>query len=445
MTATKRPGRRRVLKLAAATAALPLVHIRTAGSAGKLTVVVPDHWVPGGNVAMRKQIEAFADEHKVEVQADFLQGATNRSTLAAEALGKAGHDVQNFPVWESHNNIDFLDPVDDVMGGLIGQYGPTNEICEYLARQKGHWRAVPISTMSLYYCALGRISQLKQAGLDIQAMYPAHADGSPLAAGWTYDKFLATAETCHRMGVPFGIGLGVTGDTVNWIGQMFASFGAELIDRNGKLQLGSDAVRQVLEYAARLVRVVPDNAVAYDDASNNRAFISGKSALVFNPPSPWAVALRDSPAVAEDTWVFPAPAGPAGRFESYATNFWGIWTFAKNKSAAKAFITYMSQRERIEARCIATIGYDIPPFASMSDFPIWDQVGPPPGMCFNYPLRPIHKARPHIAMSPAPPEIAVRAYNRGTIGTMLAKLRDGQTVPQVIRWAGDELSGFIER
>jgi len=445
MTKAREQGRRRTLKLAAAAAALPLVHIRTAGAAGKLSIVVPDHWVQEGNVVMRRQIEAWANENKVEVQADFLAGPTARTTLAAEALAKTGHDVATLPIWEVHNNIDQLDPVDDVMARLTGQYGPTNEICEYLGRESGKWRAVPISTMSLYYCALGRISILKQAGLDIQAMYPARAGGSPTAADWTYDTYLKTAEACHKMGMPFGTGLGVTGDSVCWIGQMFASFGAELIDREGNIQVGSDAVRQVLEYSQKLVTFLPENAVAYDDASNNRAYISGKSALVFNPPSPWAVAKREAPAIALDTWVFPAPAGPAGRFEAYATNFWGIWSFAKNKSAAKDLIIYLMQRERVQARCDATIGYDIPPFASMVDFPIWEQVSPPDGLCYNYPLRPFHGARPYIAMSPAPPGMAVKAFNRGTIATMLARLRDGQSVPQVIAWARDELAGFMER
>ena len=36
------PGRRRALKLAAASTALPLVHIRTAGAAGSLSIVVPE-------------------------------------------------------------------------------------------------------------------------------------------------------------------------------------------------------------------------------------------------------------------------------------------------------------------------------------------------------------------------------------------------------------------
>jgi ABC-type glycerol-3-phosphate transport system substrate-binding protein len=442
MTKARHVRRRRVLGLAAA---LPLVHIRTAGAAGKLSIVVPDHWIAEGNVVLRRQIDAFAAQSKVEVQADFLAGATARSTLAAEALAKTGHDVQNFPIWEVHNNAASLDSVDDVMAGLTSQYGPTNEICEYLGREDGQWRGVPISTMTLYYCALGRISVLKQAGLDVQALYPAQADGSPLAAGWTYDAYLKAAELCHNAGMPFGTGLGTTGDSVCWVGQMFASFGAELVDRDGKVDVGSDAVRQVLEYSQKLVSFLPENAVAYDDASNNRAFISGKSALIFNPPSPWAVAKREGSAISLDTWAFPAPAGPAGRFEAYAPNFWGIWSFAKNKSAGKAIIAYLMQREQVQERCNAVIGYDVPPFASMVDFPIWERVGPPEGICYNYPLRPVHKARPYIAMSPAPPGIAVRAFNRGTMPTMLARLRDGQSVPQVIAWAQDELDGFAER
>ncbi len=436
-------GRRGALTLAAA--ALPLVHIRTAAAAGKLAIMVPDHWVQEGNVVMRRQIEAWGAENKVEVQADFLTGVATRTTIAAEALGKSGHDIAVLPVWEVHNNIDFLDSADDIMAALTKQFGPTNEICEYLGREQGVWRAVPISTMSFYYCALGRISVLKQAGVDILDMYPVRAGGSPSAANWNYDTYLKTAEACHKMGMSFGTGLGTTSDSIGWVGQMFASFGAELLDRNGNITVDSDGVRQVLEYSKQLVKFLPENAVAYDDASNNRAYISGKSALVYNPPSPWSVAKREAPAVALDTWVFPSPAGPKGRFETYSTNFWGVWKFAKNKSAAKALITYLMQRKQVEERCIATIGYDIPPFASMVDFPIWDQVGQPDGLCYNYPLRPFHNARPYIPMSPAPPGIAVKAFNRGTMPTMLARLHAGQTIPQVIAWAKDELAGFAER
>ena len=46
----------------------------------------------------------------------------------------------------------------------------------------------------------------KFAGIDVQAMYPAHPS-APEAADWTYDTFLKAAEACHKAGYPFGIGL----------------------------------------------------------------------------------------------------------------------------------------------------------------------------------------------------------------------------------------------
>jgi hypothetical protein len=49
MAESRRMTRRNALKLAASAAALPLVHIRTVGAAGKLSVCFWDHWVPGGN------------------------------------------------------------------------------------------------------------------------------------------------------------------------------------------------------------------------------------------------------------------------------------------------------------------------------------------------------------------------------------------------------------
>jgi hypothetical protein len=36
----------------------------------------------------------------------------------------------------------------------------------------------------------------------------------------------------------------------------------------------------------------------------------------------------------------------------------------------------------------------------------------------------------------------VQIYNRGTMPTMLAKLRGGQSITQVVSWAENELEGF---
>ena len=438
-------ARRAALKTAAAAAALPLVHIRTAAAAGKLSLGLWDHWVPAGNAAMKKIIDAWADANKVEVSVDFITTVGNKNllTIAAEAQSKTGHDVEAFPAWEILNNQQNLEPVDDVVGGLVKQYGPLNPVAEYLAKVRGHWMAVPSSSGSQFKPSCARISVFKAAGADVQAWYPANAEHSPAADAWTWEKLLQLAPAAQQAGMPFALGLGQTTDSVDFVGALFRSYGAQLVNEQGEITVKSDAVRQALEYMAKLTKYLPPDVYSYDDASNNRALISGKSALIFNPPSAWAVAKRDNPSVAADCWTFPSPAGPQGRFVPHLPFFWGIWSFAKNKSAAKDLLTHLAQREQVEALATAVSGYDIPPFQSMTDFKVWEQVEPPLGTVFNYPIRPFHNATPSIAAFPAPPEIAVQIYNRATMTTMVAKMtQGGQSMDAVIAWAQDELEGF---
>ncbi len=230
---------------------------------------------------------------------------------------------------------------------------------------------------------------------------------------------------------------------MDFAGALLASFGADLVNAKSEPTLGTDELKQALEYAQRLVKFLPKDSVSYDDASNNRALIAGKAALIFNPPSAWAVAKRDAPQVAADSWTFSSPKGPKGRYVPSAYFFLGIWNFSSNQSAAKDLVAYLSQREQIEERDNVVQGYDIPPFVSMTDFKVWRDVEPPKGTVYNYPIRASHHAQPNVTGMAAPPEIAVQMYNRGTHSTMLAKLQSGQSIPEVISWAKNEIQGFM--
>jgi len=448
MTDTPGLSRRSMLKAgaAAAGAALPLVHVRTAAAAGKLTLGLWDHWVPAGNGAMQKLVNAWADRNKVEVTIDFITSVGNKNllTIAAEAQARTGHDVEAFPAWEIHNNQQVLEPVDDVVEALIKQNGAINPVNEYLSKINGHWMAVPSSSGTQYKPSCARISQFKASGVDVQAWYPARAEHTPESDQWTWDKLLELAPAAQKAGLAFGLGLGQTTDSVDFVGALFRSYGAELVNSKGDITVKSDPVRMALEYMVKLAKYLPGDVYSYDDASNNRALISGKSALIFNPPSAWAVAKRDNPSVAADCWTFPTPAGPKGRFVPYLPYFWGIWSFAKNKAAAKDLLAFLCQREQVEALSTAVSGYDIPPFLAMSDFKVWGEVEPPLGTVFNYPIRPFHNATPSIAALPAPPDIAVQIYNRATMTTMVAKMtQGGQSMNDVLAWAQDELEGFM--
>lgn len=437
--------RRGALGLAAA--ALPLVHIRTAGAAGKLNVGFWDHWVPGANDVMQKQITAWAEKNKVEVTADFITttGGKLQLTPAAETQAKTGHDVMSFITWDVHNYADSLDPVDDQMKRLEAANGSVNKVSSYLAKVNGHWAAIPASNGTQTKPPCARISWFKKNGLDLQAMYPTHEGHNALQDNWTWETFMKYAELAQKDGLTFALGMGggLNTDATDMHGALFAAFGGTLIDAEGKSQLNSDGTMRALEFAQRLVKFYPADAVSYDDASNNRGLISGKSALIFNPPSAWAVAKRDAPDVAADCWTFPAPKGPKGRFVPTQQYFWGVYKFSQNKSAAKDLLEYLMQRENVEARDVASDGYDLAPYAKLNDFKIWEEVGPPKGTVYNYPIRAASGQEPSLTGSEAAPEVAVQIYNRAIHNQMMARLRDGQSIKQVISWAQDELEGFV--
>jgi hypothetical protein len=128
------------------------------------------------------------------------------------------------------------------------------------------------------------------AGIDVQAMYPAGAP--PKADAWTLDAFLKAAEACQKGGHAFGIGLGTTSDSVDTAGAIFHSFGAVLVNAKGDITVKNDKVRQALELLQEADAFLPEDAPAWDDASNNKWLVSGKGRLIMNPPSAWAVAKR---------------------------------------------------------------------------------------------------------------------------------------------------------
>src|SRR6185295_11190553 len=233
---------------------------------------------------------------------DFIPSTGNKMILtqAAEAQARSGHDVLAFDQWAAHQYADKLTPVNDVMDGLIKQYGPVSKAVEYLGTSGGKWLAVPVAWGSAPLPPCARISMIKSiTGEDV--------------AEWTYEKQLKMAEQCHKAGRLFALGCGMNSTDANqtW-GATFGAFGAHLVDGKGNVTVDSDPVREVLDYVKRFAPYLPSEAGAYDDASNNKAFIAGAAALIWNPPSAWAVARRDAPAIAADTWHFPTPKGKMG-------------------------------------------------------------------------------------------------------------------------------------
>jgi ABC-type glycerol-3-phosphate transport system substrate-binding protein len=439
--------RRSVLKAAAlASTALTAPFVHGAFAAGKLSCGFWDHWVSTATAPLEQLCREWAAKEKVDITVDFItsNGDKDLLTMAGEAQAKSGHDVLQFISWYATGQADNLEPVDDVVAHIIAQNGSPSKAAEYLGKANGHWTVVPTGYGSTLSPPCARIDLLRQfAGLDVTKMYPVGAPpDQQLEDSWTWDFFLIAAEQCFKAGYPFGMPLSTTPDAVNWVGTMFAAYGARLVDEEGNITVKSDATRQVLEWFRKAVPLFPPTVFAWNDASNNKALISGQSALIMNSPSAWAVAKRDAPKIAEQLWTFQPPKGPQGRFNTGINRFWGIWNFSANKPAAKSLLTYLSTRSAVERLVNASQGYDVPPYAKLVDFPVWADAEPPKGTLYNFPPRP--DTIVSVTGYPAPPKLGVQMYAQGTMCKMIAKCtQEGQSIDAAIDYAQSELEGFM--
>lgn len=442
-----RPTRRSVMKTAAvATGAFALPFMHGAHAAGKLSVGFWDHWVPGANAPLEAMCREWAAKEKVDIAVDFItsNGDKDLLTLMAEGQAKAGHDILSITSWYAAGQAEKLEPVDDVMAAIIAENGRPSTGAEYLAHHNGHWVAVPTSYGSTVSPPCARIDLFKEhVGLDLTKMYP--ATGVPdkeLADKWTWDFFLEAAGKCHKAGVPFGMPMATTPDAVNWVGTMFTAHGVQMVDKEGNITVKSDATRQVLEYFKKLVPLLPSGVFAWNDASNNKALISGQSALIMNAPSAWAVAKRDAPKIAEQLWTFQPPKGPKGRYISGIYRFLGIWNFSPNKSAAKSLLAFLSTRASVERLVKASQGFDMPPFDKLHDFPVWAEAEPPKGTLANFPPR--GETLVSVTGYPAPAKIGVQIYAQGTACKMIAKCtQEGRSIDEAMNFAASELESFM--
>ena len=440
-----RPSRRTIVagSAAAASAMVAAPFVRTAHAAGSLSVGLWDHWVPGANAETEKLVKAWAEKEKVDVKIDFITSQGNKLllTVVAQAQAKSGYDVIFLPSWLTSRHHEVLEPVDDLMAELIKENGDVSSVSQYLGRIKGVWYAVPATMGAQMKGPSTRIDLMKQhAGLDFQEMYP--AGGPPKADAWTYDAMLKAAEACHKAGVPIGIGLGTTADSVDTAGAIFAAFGATLVDEKEKITVKTDTVRQALDYCKRLFAFLPADAPAWDDASNNKLFVAGKTAMIMNPPSAWAVAVRDAPAIAAQTWHHPMPVGPKGRYASFLQPFLGVWSFSKNKSAGKSLLRHMGSRASAESMVNGSKGYDIPPFAKFKNFSAWSEIGPPKGTLYHYPDPHGHQILAVSAM-PSPHHIAERIYYQAVMTKMIVRHGQGEAMEKTLAWAESEIEGFM--
>ncbi len=216
----------------------------------------------------------------------------------------------------------------------------------------------------------------------------------------TWDEFreMAKAMTDPSKGVyGAGIGLGATNSDAEWLNQvMLWGLGGALIDKDSKTIIAnSPKTVKALEYISSIYlndKSTPPSAINWDDAGNNKAYLSGQAAMVINAGTLLAAIKTDNPDLYAKTGVAEIPSGPDGFYMPSAGSYLGIFKSTKYPEDAKKLIEYTYDSAWYDSWMKADMPAIVPIFEKAKDQPEWQEKLTKPfidslrGMCFiGYP------------------------------------------------------------
>ena len=146
--------------------------------------------------------------------------------------------------------------------------------------------------------------------------------------------------------------------------------GASEQDEAGKkIVLNSKEAVEATKFVAALYKeAMTSDVLSWNDASNNQYLVSGVGSYIINPISAYRTFQKSNKAGADDTFVMAPPKGPAKQIMGAASEFYGIWKFAKNKEAAIEFLKHY--RDNWPEAFKASEGYNNPCFAGLVPKPM---------------------------------------------------------------------------
>jgi multiple sugar transport system substrate-binding protein len=360
MSSTTRVTRRRFLQeTSLALAAAPLISApfvsKALADTKTLSIVQWSHFVPEYDKWFDNFAKSWGEKNKIAVTVDHVPVQNGPARAAAEASAGSGHDLFGFNgAGGAHLYRKFFLDVSDLVKETEKKYGKVSVIGKQLGYNADDqtWSAFPD-----YYINFPGMYQ--KSLWDEIGMLPD-----------TWDNLRIGGAKLKAKGHPVGISLGHSNDpSTTWRGLLW-SYGASIQDESGKnIVLNSkEAVEAVKLCAAIYKEAMASDVLSWNDSSNNQYIDSGVASYIVNPISAYRTAQKLNKKLADDIYVTEPPKGPVRRMMGAASEFYGIWKFAKNKEGAIEFLKYYA--EHWPEAFKASEGYNNPCFANLVPKPM---------------------------------------------------------------------------
>jgi multiple sugar transport system substrate-binding protein len=317
------------------------------------------YFVQAEDDAFVKLTEAFtqATGVKVIISRESYEDVQPKASVAANT--GAGQDMfwglYSLPHLFPQKCLDVSD-VADYLGKKYGGWVPSAQAYGMSGKK---WIAIPVcySGNMINY----RLDASKKAGF---SKFPESTDA-----------FLEYAKAMKKNNTPGGFALGhASGDGNAWVYWCLWAHGGNVVDKSDKVIINTPETEKALVYAKQLFENMIPGTAAWNDASNNKAFLGGEINWTDNGISIYVAAKKDPTKVdiAKDMDHAVWPVGPVGKpTELHLMYPILAMTYTKYPQACKALMAFMLEADQFNKWLEAAQGYLTHCLNAYDKNPVW--------------------------------------------------------------------------
>ena len=436
-------SRRRFLQLsgAGATAAQAggLAGILASGRAPAYAQQTMIHWlrwtdfVPASDQYMKsKLVEQCQKDLGIKLNVETINANDLQARVTSAIQSGTGADVicavSNWPQLYADSVADVSDVAEEIGKAEGGYY----DLFKIVAQKDGKWLGVPWTIVA--GLLTNRTSWMQEVGF------------GPDKMPGTWDEYRAAGKKLKAAGHPFGQTAGHTfGDAPSfWYPLLWSFGGREIADDKKTVALDSKETVESVKFAVAFWKDCCDEGgLAWDDSSNNRAFLSGTISSSNNGASIYIEAKRKPDSyqtekgqpMFKDIFHSRLPKGPAGQF-IYPTPMTDmVMKYSKNQDAAKKFLAWVMSKPVFEGWFTTQQGYCTGATTDWEKDPVWNA---DPVLL---PFKDVGRISTRYAGHAGPSgRAAAETVTKYIITDMYAKAIQGMAPEEAVKWAHGELA-----
>lgn len=434
-----RIDRRKLLQLsgigAIATRTGGLAAIAALGRAPAYAQSTTLHWlrwndfVPASDKVLRTEIAPACEKALgIKLNIEMINGNDIQARTTAAIQSGSGPDVicalNNWPQLYADSVADVSEVAEAIGKAQDGFYEESRAV----ANDGKKWIAVP-------WCILGaqiayRKSWFEEIG---HSKFPD-----------TWEAYRDAGKKLKAAGRPIGQALGHSfGDPPTFAYPYLWSWGGKEVEADGKtVVLNSKATVDSVRFMTGFWKDAHDEGgLAWDDSSNNRAFLAGTICATLNGASIYIEAKRKPDTYLtekgaplwQDILHAPLPKGAAGDFGYHLPMSNMVMGYSRNQKAAKDFLRWISSREVYQKWFDSQQGYSVGATTIWEEDPLWKK---DPVML---PFRSAARAGRFPGYAGPADRKAAEVLSKYIIVDMYAKAVQGMPAEDAVKWAHQEV------